>query len=274
MSVAEVPPSAKSETPVVFIHGLWVHSSAWQPWMDMFAAAGYAPINPGWPGDAATAAESRENPQRVAGKGIGDMTAHYAEIIKGLPELPILVGHSFGGLLAQKLFGMGLGVGCVALSPANFRGVLPLPLAQLRSALPVLGNPLNLNKAKALTKDQYHGGFASEVPRAESDELWEKSMILSPAKPLFEAAMANLNPRTVASVDVKADRGPLLIVGASKDRTVPEKVSKAAYDIYKKKSSSVNDWFTFPGRGHSYVLDHGWHDVAEYSLEWLGKQGL
>jgi non-heme chloroperoxidase len=274
MSADDLPPSPRRGTPVVFVHGLWVHSSAWQPWMDTFAAAGYAPTNPGWPGDAPTAAESRVNPERVAGKGIAEITAHYAEIIKGLPELPVLIGHSFGGLLAQKLLGMGLGAACVALSPANFRGVLPLPLAQLKSALPVLGNPLNLNRAKLLTKDQYHASFASEVSRAEADELWEKSMILSPAKPLFEAAMANLNPRTVASVDVKAQRGPLLIVGATKDRTVPEKVSKAAYGIYRKKSTSVNDWYTFPGRGHSFVLDHGWQDVAEHSLEWLGKQGL
>jgi pimeloyl-ACP methyl ester carboxylesterase len=269
----DLPPAAPG-SPVVFVHGLWVHATAWQPWMDVFAAAGYAPVNPGWPGDAPTAAASRQGPERVAGTGIAQITAHYAELIKGLPELPILVGHSFGGLLVQKLFGMGLGTACVALSPANFRGVLPLPPAQLKSAFPVLGNPFNRGKAVALTKDQYHASFASEVPREESDALWEASMILSPAKPLFEGATANVNPRTAASVNLTAQRGPLLIVGAGKDRTVPESVSRYQYGLYQKKSASVNDWHTFPDRGHSFVLDHGWHDVAEYSLEWLGKQGF
>jgi len=260
-------------TPVVFVHGLWMHSDTWKPWMEMFQAAGYAPMAPGWPGDAATKADTTAHPERVAGVGVEDVVQHYVTAITGLASKPILVGHSFGGLIVQRLLAMGHGSAAVAISPAQVRGVLPLPLAQLQSAFPVLGNPANYKRAVSLTKVQFHAGFANAVSTEESDTLYDKFHIPSPGRPLFEAAFANLNPRTAAKVDFMAQRGPLLIIAGGKDRTVPEVVSRAAYKLYRK-ASTVNDYQVFPDRGHSYYIDHGWKEVADASLSWLKSKQL
>jgi alpha-beta hydrolase superfamily lysophospholipase len=260
--------------PVVFIHGLWVASEAWQPWIDKFAAAGHEAVAPGWPGEAPTAAESRANPGAQAGKGIDDVTATFAAAAHAFDTPPVLVGHSFGGLIAQKLLGQGVGAGAVAISPAPMKGVLNLPLAQLRSASPVLGNPLNRSKAKGLTKEQYRFAFGNALPVEESDALWERTAIPSPARPLFEGATANFSPRSPAMVEVNnGHRGPLLIIAASEDHTVPASSSKASFKRYDK-SASVTEFREFAGRGHSITLDHGWEEVADAVLAWIAEKGL
>jgi pimeloyl-ACP methyl ester carboxylesterase len=262
-----------NHTPVVFIHGLWLHASSWQPWMTLFREAGYEPSNPGWPGDASTVAETNAHPERLAGVGIEQVTDHYAGLIREMPSKPIVIGHSFGGLIAQKLLGLGYAAGCVAIDPAQQRGVLPLPLAQIQSAFPVLRNPVNYKRAVPQTKEQFHKGFANAVSEQESDELFQKYAIPGPGRPLFEAALANLVPGTPAQVNIKANRGPLLIVGGGKDRTVPESVSHAAFNLYKK-TTTVNDYKVFPDRGHSLVIDSGWKAVADATLDWLKSKGL
>lgn len=260
-------------TPVVFVHGLWLHADSWTPWMELFRAAGYDPIAPGWPGDSPTVAESNAHPERIANVGIDDVVEHYAKIMRALPAKPIVIGHSFGGLVAQKLLGMGLASAAVALDPAQIRGVLPLPLSQLRSALPVLGNPFNFKRAIAQTPKQFFYGFGNAVSERESNELHAKYHIPAPGRPLFEAAFANLLPNTPAKVDTKATRGPLLITGGGKDHTVPESVSRAAYKLYRK-APSVTEYKIFPDRGHSLTVDSGWREVANASLSWLRSQGL
>lgn len=264
---------AAARPTVVFIHGLWLHATSWKPWVELFREAGYEAVAPGWPGEPATLEEARAHPERVANRSIAEITEHLAQVIRPLGTKPIVIGHSFGGLFAQKLLGMGLAAAGVAIDPAQIRGVLPLPLEQLRNTLPVLGNPANLKRAVALTPEQFHRGFASAVSREESDALHAKYVIPSPARPLFEAALANLNPWTEARVDLRAKRGPLLLMGGGRDGTVPEVVSRAAYRLYRK-SPSVNDYKVFPDRGHSLVIDHGWKEVAETALEWLSDQGL
>jgi pimeloyl-ACP methyl ester carboxylesterase len=264
---------AATRTTVVFIHGLWMHADSWKPWMELFRSAGYETLNPGWPGESSSLEETRAHPERAANRSIDEVTEHYARLIRSLDAKPILIGHSFGGLITQKLLGMGLGVGAVAIDPAQMRGVLSLPLVQLRSALPVLGNPANYKRAVALTPEQFHWGFANTVSREESDTLHAKYMIPSPGRPLFEAALANLNPRTAARVDLYASRGPLLIIGGGRDRTVPEAVSRAAYKLYRK-ATSVTDYKVFEDRGHSLAIDHGWMDVANTALDWLADQRL
>ena len=260
-------------TTVVFIHGLWLHADSWKPWVELFRSAGYDAIAPGWPGESSTVAESNAHPERLANVGINEVVEHYAKIIRTLPAKPIVIGHSFGGLVAQKLLGMGLASAAVALDPAQIRGVLPLPLAQLQSAFPVLGNPFNYRRAVPQTPKQFQGGFANAVSEKESNELHAKYHIPAPGRPLFEAAFANFNPRTAAKVNIKAQRGPLLITGGGKDRTVPESVSRAAFRLYRK-APTVTDYKVFPDRGHSLVVDSGWKEVANASLSWLKSKGL
>src|SRR3954447_19896038 len=186
--------------PVVFIHGLWLHASSWQPWLEFFTAAGYQPVAPGWPHEPSTVDEARANPDAVANLSIDEVTKHYADIIAALDEPPVIIGHSFGGLFAEKLLGQGHGAAAVAIDPAQIKGVLPLPLAQLRSGLPALGNPANLHKAVSLTRKEFRFGFGNAVTEEESDELYDAWTIPSPAKPLFEAAVANFALHSPAKV--------------------------------------------------------------------------
>jgi pimeloyl-ACP methyl ester carboxylesterase len=260
--------------PVVFIHGLWLHASSWQPWVDLFTTRGYQPVAPGWPGDAATVEETRANPDALAGHGIDDVVTHFAGIIDALPATPVLIGHSFGGMIAQKLLGLGLGAAAVAIDAAQIKGVLPLPLSTLRSGFPVLSNPANVNRSVSLTPAQFRYAFGNAVSEAEARELYDRWSIPAPGKPLFEAAAANFNPHSPATVDTANEsRGPLLLVAGGRDHTVPETVVRATLKQYRH-SHAVTDLVDFPDKAHSLTIDSGWREVAETSLTWLKEQGL
>jgi non-heme chloroperoxidase len=263
-----------STTPVVFIHGLWIHSAAWQPWQDLFSEAGYETSAPGWPGDLPTVDETRKNTKALAGVGIDDITAAYRSFIATLPTKPIVIGHSFGGLIAQKLLASGDAAAAIAIDPGQIKGVKPLPLAQIRSGLPVLKNPGNKKKAISLTAKQFRYGFGNAVSEVESNRLYETWTIPGPGRPLFEASAANFSKTSPAAVDTKkSDRGPLLFIAGGKDHTVPEVVVKAAYGLYAK-SKAVTDLRVFPDRGHSLVFDAGWRAIADSSLAWLASQSF
>jgi pimeloyl-ACP methyl ester carboxylesterase len=258
-----------SRTPVVFIHGLWLHATSWGPWLELYRDAGYEPIAPGWLGEPATVAEAREHPELVADKSIDDEVAHYTEIIQSLDAKPIIVGHSFGGLLAEKLLGQDAAVAAVAIDPAQIKGVLPLPLAQLRAALPALGNPANLHKSVSLTAKQFRFGFGNELTEEESDALFEQWAIPSPARPLFQAAVANFSVHSQAKVDTGNEtRGPLLLISGKQDHTVPDVSTRSTLKQYRD-SAAVTELKQFEGRGHSLTIDHGWREVADATLEWL-----
>jgi alpha-beta hydrolase superfamily lysophospholipase len=260
--------------PVVFIHGLWLHATSWAPWVELFREAGYTPIAPGWPGEPDTVAEAREHPEYVANIGINDATGHYADIIDGLDSPPVLIGHSFGGLIAEKLLGQGVGAAAVAIDPAQIKGVLPLPLAQLRAGLPALGNPRNLHKAVSLTQKEFRFGFGNAVSEAESDQLFEQWTIPSPARPLFQAAAANFVMHSQAKVDTANDtRGPLLLISGLEDHTVPDVVTRSTLKQYRD-STAVTELKQFEGRGHSLTIDSGWKEVADSVLDWLKTNGL
>ncbi|WP_417563245.1 alpha/beta hydrolase [Microbacterium sp.] len=260
--------------PVVFVHGLWLHATSWQPWIDTFRAAGYDPVAPGWPHEADTVDAARANPDAVADIGIDEIADHFTEIVEGLGDDTILIGHSFGGLIVEKLLGEGVGAGAVAIDPAQIKGVLPLPLAQLRSGFPALGNPANLHRAVSLTAPQFRFGFGNAVDPEESDALFEKWAIPSPARPLFQVAAANFVMHSPAAVDTARDpRGPLLLISGTADHTVPDVVTRSTLKQYRD-SMAVTELKQFEGRGHSLAIDHGWTDVADAVLEWLRAQGL
>ncbi|MFI5134541.1 MAG: alpha/beta hydrolase [Chitinophagales bacterium] len=263
-----------AKNPIVFIHGLWMHSNTWQPWMQFFSANGYECFNPDWPGDGATVEASRANSRAIANHGIKEVADNYARVIASLPAPPILIGHSFGGLLAQILLGRGVAAAAVAIDPAPMKGVWQLPLTALRASLPVLGNPFNLTKAVSLSFKQFRYAFANMISEQEAKELYDRCTVPSPARPLFQVAAATLNPGAESKVNtVNSTRGPLLITSGDKDHIVPPVLCKAAFSQYRK-SSAITELVSFEARGHSLTIDHGWKEVAEYSLAWLNKKGF
>jgi len=266
--------NASGRQPVVFVHGLWLLASSWDAWRSLFEERGYATAAPGWPDDPETVAEARAHPEVFAGKSVGEVTHHYADVIAQLTRKPIIIGHSFGGLITQKLAGDGLAAGAVALDPAPFRGVLPLPFSSLKSAFPALSNPRNRNRPVMLTYEQFRYAFANAVPEVESHTLYDTYSVPGPGLPLFQAAFANFNPRTEASVHTKnVARGPLLIIDGQEDHTVPWKIANASYKRYKD-SKSPTEITKIAGRGHSLTIDSGWREVAETALAFLEKHGL
>lgn len=266
-------PASEDRTPVVFIHGLWLHATSWDHWLELFEERGYAPWAPGWPGEPESLPAANAFPGPMAGTGVAEALHHYEELIGRLPRPPVLVGHSFGGLLAQQLLARGLAAGAVAVAPVQFRGVLRLPPVQLASLLPVLRNPLNVRRIVRQTPQRFRRDFANAVSERESNDLHATCVMPAPGRPLFQAAVANLNPRTPVRVDTAAARGPLLLVGAGRDRVVPASVVRAAARRYRS-SASVTEYAEIEGSGHSLAIDHGWQVLAETVLAFLDRHGL
>jgi non-heme chloroperoxidase len=258
-------------TPVVFIHGLWLLPSSWERWAEVFNEAGYTALTPGWPDDPETVEQANAKPEVFAHKTVGQVADHFAEVIGKLKQKPAVIGHSFGGLLAQIVAGRGLAAASVAIDPAPFRGVLPLPISALKSARPVLGNPANRNRAVPLTYEQFRFGFANAVSEDEAKELYSTFVVPASGLPLFQAATANLNPWTEAKVDSKnPDRGPLLIINGEKDNTVPWAIANASFKK-QKRNTGVTEIVELPDRGHALTIDGGWRQVADTALGFIKR---
>ena len=263
--------NSSGQVPVVFIHGLWLLPSSWDRWAGVFEEAGFTALTPGWPDDPQTVEEANEHPEVFAHKTISQVADHYEEAIRLLSAKPAVIGHSFGGLLTQILAGRGLASASVAIDPAPFRGVLPLPISALRSAAPALSNPANRSRAVPLTYEQFRFGFANAVDEAEAKELYETYAVPAPGAPLFQAAAANLNPWTEAKVDTRTpDRGPLLIISGEKDHTVPWAIANASYKK-QKRNPSVTEIIEMPNRGHALTIDGGWREVADTALNFVKR---
>jgi non-heme chloroperoxidase len=258
-------------TPVVFVHGLWLLPNSWDRWRTMFEEAGYATLAPGWPDDPNTVEDANRHPEVLAHKSIGQIADHFEGVIGGLTKKPAVIGHSFGGLLTQILAGRGVSAVSVAIDPAPFRGVLPLPFSALKSASPVLGNPANHRRAVPLTYEQFRFAFANAVTEEEAKELYATFAVPGSGVPLFQAATANLNPWTQAKVKSKnPDRGPLLIIDGEKDNTVPWAIANASYKK-QRRNPGVTEIVKIPDRGHSLVIDHGWRVVADTTLSFVRR---
>jgi non-heme chloroperoxidase len=257
--------------PVVFIHGLWLLPSSWDRWATAFEEAGYIAVSPGWPDDPDTVEEANANPEVFAHKTVGQVADHFADVIGGLDRKPAVIGHSFGGLLTQIIAGRGLSAASVAIDPAPFRGVLPLPISALKSASPVLSNPANRNRAVPLTYEQFRYGFANAVSEDEAKQLYDAYAVPAPGAPLFQAATANLNPWTEAKVNSKnPERGPLLIISGEKDHTVPWAIANASYKK-QKRNEGVTEIVEMKDRGHALTIDSGWREVADTALAFVKR---
>jgi pimeloyl-ACP methyl ester carboxylesterase len=253
--------------PVVFIHGLWLHWTSWNRWAEVFREAGYAPLQPGWPGDPDTVLESREHPEAFAGVGVEQTTQHFATILRALHIPPLLVGHSVGGLIAQKLLGQNLGAGAVAIDAVPFRGVLRLPLSALRAAFPVLRSPRNRKRAVSLTPEQFRYAYANAVSAVEAAELYEVFAIPGAGRPIFQVATANLSRHSETRVKTdNPQRGPLLLISGVRDHSVPMSLVKAEYRKHQRRSEAVTELEQIDNRGHSLTIDSGWPEVAQRAL--------
>jgi len=249
--------------PIVFVHGLWLLPNSWQRWAELFEDAGFVALAPGWPDDPETTAEGKTHPEAFANKGVGDIADHTEQVVLRLNKKPALIGHSFGGLMVQMIAGHGLSAATVAISPAPFRGVLPLPASAVKSGWPILHNPANRHRAVALSFEQFQYGFANAVSEHEAQELFEQYAVPGAGEPLFQAAAANLNPWTDVQVDTtNRNRGPLLIITADQDHTVPFAVSNAAFQ-QQETNIGVTEIVEMHDRGHALTIDHGWRYVAE-----------
>jgi len=261
--------NASGLQPVLFVHGLWLLSSSWDNWRQLFEANGYTTLAPGWPDDPETVAEANEDPEVFAHKRLHQITGHYLEAIGQLTKKPAVVGHSFGGLISMMIAGQGVAAVTVAISPAPFRGVLPLPFSALKSSSAVLANPANYNRAVALTYEQFHYGFTNAVDEDEAHKLYDAYAVPGAGAPIFQAATANVNPWTEDQVDTSnPERGPLLIISGDQDHTVPFAIADAAYKR-QVKNPGITEIKEMSDRGHSLTIDHGWREVAETALAFV-----
>ena len=241
--------NASGLTPVVFIHGLWLLPSSWDRWRRLFEEAGYSTVTPGWPDDPETVQQAKEHPEVFAHKTVGQVADHFEEVARALTKKPAVIGHSFGGLLTQIVAGRGCAAASVAIDPAPFRGVLPLPISALKSSSPVLTNPANYNRAVPLTYEQFRFAFANAVDEDEAKELYDTYAVPAAGAPLFQAATANLNPWTEAKVNSKnPERGPLLIISGEKDNTVPWAIANASFKR-QRRNEGVTEIKEIPAAG-------------------------
>ncbi|OKI65095.1 alpha/beta hydrolase [Micromonospora sp. CB01531] len=260
-------PTGRVDT-IVLIHGLWMTSRSWEHWAERYRARGFRVLTPAWPGMEAEVEELRADPTPIAGQRIADITEHYARIVREQPRPPIIMGHSFGGLITQLLLDRKLGAAGVALHPAPVKGVLRLPLNTLRSAFSILGSPANRNRAVPFTKEDFRFAFGNTLSPQQSDAAWERYAVPGAGRVLFEAAFANLDPDAATEVDKKRDeRAPLLLTAGGADHVVPPSVVVANVNLYRS-STALTGFRCNPHRSHFVGGEPGWEEEADYALEW------
>jgi pimeloyl-ACP methyl ester carboxylesterase len=253
---------------IVLIHGLWMTPLSWENWIERYEAAGHRVLAPAWPGFDRDIEEVRRDTTPYEGLGITEIADHYDAIIRGLDGPPIVMGHSFGGLMTQILLDRGLGAAGVAIDPAGPKGIFALPTSTIRVIWPVINNPANKNKAKPLTAEQFHYAFGNTLSEQDSNAVYERYAVPGPGRPLFQAGLANFNPNAASKVNVKNnDRAPLLIIGGGEDHVVPPQTSRTNFKLYHK-SKAITEYKEFPGRSHYTVGQDGWEEVADYALTW------
>lgn len=263
--------NASGLRPVVFVHGLWLLPSSWDHWRRLFEENGFTTLAPGWPDDPATVEEARAHPKVFAKKSLKVISDHFIEVIASLKTRPAVVGHSFGGVMTEMIAGQGFSDASVAIDPAPFRGVLPLPLSTIKVTAPVIANPANYGRAISLTFEQFTYGWANALPEKEARELYDAFHVPGSAVPLFQAATANLNPWTEDTVDTKNPaRGPLLLISGERDHTAPWAIVSASY-ARQEQNPGVTQLVTIPNRGHSLTIDSGWREVADVALAFITK---
>ncbi|WP_431917934.1 alpha/beta hydrolase [Micromonospora wenchangensis] len=256
---------------VVFVHGLWMTSRSWEGWAERYAARGFRVLAPAWPGFDREVTALRADPGTIAGTTLRQIIDHYTAVIRELPNPPIVIGHSFGGLVAQVLADRGLGAAVVAVASAPVRGVLRLPISTLRASYPVLRSPVNRHRGVQISPDEFRYAFGNTLQPDDSDRAWRRYAVPAAGHVLFEGAFANLDPHSAATVDTgRDDRPPLLLIAGGEDHVAPPSLVKANAGLYQR-SRAVTAYHEFPGRSHFTVGEPGWEAVADYALDWATR---
>ena len=260
--------SAGGPDTVVLIHGLWLTASSWEQWVERYSARGYRVIARSWPRMEGDIEQLRRDPSAITGLGVEEIVDHYARIIDDLEQPPIIMGHSFGGLITEILLDRGLGAAGVAIDPAPVKGIFVLPFASLKSALPALKNPFKQHEAVALTPEQFHYGFTNHLSAEASLRIYERYAVPGPNHVLFQASLANFNPHAATTVDFgNGARAPLLLIAGGKDHTVPASVTRANFDLFNQ-SAALTAYKEYPERTHWTIGQDGWEEVADLALDW------
>jgi pimeloyl-ACP methyl ester carboxylesterase len=264
--VTDSPPA--SPKPIVLIHGLWLTPLSWEYWIERFESRGHQVLAPAWPGIDRPIEQQRRDTSPIEGLGITEVVNHYDSIVRGLDEPPIIMGHSFGGLITMLLLDRNLGAAGVGISPAQPKGVLALPLPQIRVVLPTLRNPANRHKAHMLTEEQFHYAFTNTMSEEQSRPIYERYAVPGPGRMLFQAGLANFNRNAASKIDFENPRrAPLLIMANGKDHTVPAASAKATFKL-QSRSPSVTELKEYSDRSHFTAGEDGWEAIADYALDW------
>ncbi len=269
MSAAGTP---TTKSTIVLIHGLWLTPRSWEGWIDRYQKAGYKVLAPSWPGLEGEVEAIRKDPSPLKRLKLKTVVDHYDRIIRNLNTQPILMGHSFGGLITQLLIDRGLGAAGVLINSAQPAGVPVLPFATIRSTFPILGNPFSYNSTTALSPAQFNFAFTNELNAAESQKVYVRYQIPAANSILWDAALALLNPNAASKVNYRnAKRAPLLFIAGGNDHLAPRAINKANLRKYVQGSGAVTDYREFPNRTHNTVGQKGWEEVADFAVQWANE---
>jgi len=254
---------------LMFIHGAWLSARSWETYADHFGKKGYDVSAPEWPRKHGDVEEMRKTAADSEGLGVKEIVDHYEGLIRELDSPPVLIGHSYGGLVVELLLDRGLGRAGVAMSPAPPKGILVLPFSTLKAASPALAHPSKWHGVVPLTLDEFTYGFVNTFTPEKAKEAYDRYCVPETGQIFFEAGFANFHLHPPTEVHFKmAERAPLLIVGADEDHTVPAKLSKAQYKKYEK-SPAQTDYLEFAGRPHLHMVADDWEEVAEAVAGWV-----
>lgn len=254
---------------LMFIHGAWLSSRSWENFAGYFEKRGFAVSAPEWPRKQGDVDELRADAEKLKGLGIAEIVDHYESLIRELEEPPVLVGHSFGGLIVELLLDRGLGRAGVAMSPAPPKGILVLPFSSLKAAAPALAHPSRWHGIVTLTPEEFTYAFVNTLSPEDAAAAYERYAVPETGQIFYEAGFANFRMNPPSEVDFRNEnRAPLLVVGAEKDKTVPASLARKQYDKYQR-SSARTDWVEFEGRPHLLMAAEGWEEVAAAIDGWL-----
>jgi pimeloyl-ACP methyl ester carboxylesterase len=262
-------PTDHERTPLLLIHGAWLSARSWDTFARFFDGRGYDVSAPEWPRKHGDVEQLREDAEELKGLGLTEIVDHYATLIGELDQPPVLIGHSFGGLIVELLLDRGLGRAAVAMSPAPPKGILVLPFSSLKVASSALAHPSRWHGVVPLTLEEFTYGFVNTYSPEDAAAAYERYAVPETGQIFYEAGFANFHLHPPTELDFKnGERAPLLIIGAEKDHTVPASLSRKQYEKYER-SPARTEYLEFAGRPHLFMVAEGWEEVAVAIDGWL-----